>query len=119
MAQFPLLSSAAALAALSLAACQAPCDRYCEAEADYIEFCLAEASQGIWTEARGADDASDDWAFWNAANKEEFVAACQEDTAAQIDAASETGAEALEQRCEDEANAYSEHAEHGICAELP
>lgn len=103
--------------ATSLVGCKAPCDRFCEAEADYIEFCLAEASQGAWTQAKGGDEAEDDWAFWAAGNKDEFVAACKADTAAQLEASST--ADALEQTCEDEANAYAEHAEHGICAELP
>ena len=102
-----LLALAASLSFVT--ACQAPCDSYCEATADYISYCLDNGSQGEWVAA--------EWSHWgDFTGAEDFIAGCQEDLTAQIEV---DEAEVIQATCTDQDNAYREMADRGLCADLP
>ena len=90
--------------------CTAPCDRYCSETANYIEFCLASGSQGEWLSAG-------DWSTWGAADKDSYIASCQEDLDGQLAGAEDSAP--ITAACEDDANRYLELFERGLCADLP
>ena len=101
------------LAATSLAGCAAPCDQYCTVIGDYIEGCLEDGSQAEWAAVNDGGG----WTYWGATSKDEYVADCQEDLAAQLDGPNDS--DALTGACEDDANRYQEMADRGLCADLP
>jgi len=106
-----LILPALALLALGLATgCAAPCERYCDITADYIEFCLESGSQGAWQDAG-------DWTPWGATDRADYASSCQTDLGEALDA----GAigDAVTRACEDDANRYLELTERGLCADLP
>jgi hypothetical protein len=103
------------IAAFWMTGCAPPCDRWCDATADYIEFCLASGSQGSWVEA-GAS-ASGGWGFWGYGSSDEYVGACKTDMDAQLAASAD--ADVLSRVCGDEANAFATMADRGQCGELP
>ena len=90
--------------------CAAPCDRYCDLTADYIELCLESGSQVEWQDAT-------DWTTWGSASKDEYVSACQSDLDNQLEGAESSAA--ISQACEDDANRYLELTERGLCADIP
>jgi hypothetical protein len=106
------LCIASIVVAFALAGCGAPCDNYCDATADYIEFCLENGSQEVWTTARTAS-----WQNWGAADKESYTGDCKEDVGAQ--AAASDDVDGFEEFCTDDANRYSQLSERGFCADLP
>jgi hypothetical protein len=105
-----LLSILALLGLAFATGCAAPCDRYCDIKADYIEFCLESGSQAAWADAS-------DWTTWDFADKEGYVSSCQSDLEDQLDGADSSAA--ISRGCEDDANRYLELAERGLCADLP
>ncbi len=102
---------ALAVTILALAGCAAPCDAYCDASANYIEFCLENGSQGDW---QAANDRGG-WTVWNVSEKAEYVETCKVDFASQLAA----GNDVVESNCTDLANQYQENADRGFCVELP
>jgi hypothetical protein len=101
--------SALVVALFGVAGCQAPCDSYCETAGEYISYCLENGSQGEWVAA--------DWSSWgNFTGTEDYVADCQEDLAAQIEGGD---ADVLNGNCTDQASAYREMSDRGLCADLP
>jgi len=109
MARKYLFLPALAASLCLVSACQAPCDGYCEATAEYIGYCLDNGSQGEWVAA--------DWSHWgDFSSAEDFVADCQADLAAQVDAGD---GDVIQSTCTDQDNAYREMADRGLCADLP
>jgi hypothetical protein len=100
-----------AFAFAALTGCAAPCDSYCDAAANYIEYCLENGSQGEW---RSAADRGG-WAVWNVSEKAEYVETCKADFATQLAA----GNDVIESECTDGANQYQENADRGFCVDLP
>ena len=97
-----------AIATVVAMGCQAPCDRMCDAEAEYIGACIADAKAAIdegRTPQAGWDvyENPDDW--WSGAygvgGAEEYATSCKEDADAVLAAAEDGGL--TEQECEDEA----------------
>lgn len=105
------LHAFAALALVALTGCATPCDSYCDASANYIEFCLENSSQGDWVAA----NANGAWAIWNASEKSEYISTCQTDFASQVEA----GGDVIESECTDLANRFQENADRGFCVDLP
>jgi len=106
-----LFFSILALLGLAFATgCAAPCDRYCDITADYIELCLESGSQAEWRDAG-------DWTTWGSSSKDEYISSCQTDLASQVDG-TDSGA-AISQGCENDANSYLEFTERGLCADIP
>ncbi len=104
--------TAAAFASFGLVGCGAPCDNYCDATAEYIEFCLENGSQAAWTTAATAG-----WTNWGAADRDAYVGDCKEDVNAQVAASAD--AAGFEEACTDDANRYTQLSERGFCADLP
>lgn len=104
-----LAATAFAIAALS--GCAPPCDAYCDAAANYIEFCLENGSQGDWVSA----DERGGWAVWNVSEKDEYVETCKTDFSDQL----ASGNDVVESECTDLANRYQENADRGFCVDLP
>ncbi len=96
------------LSALLIAGCAAPCDRYCDSAADYIEFCLENGSQGSWREAP-------EWTTFGVSDKDEYASSCKEDFDSQVAA----GGDVIESECEDAANRYEENTDRGFCVDVP
>lgn len=91
------------------AGCSAPCERYCEATADYISYCLENGSQGEWVAA--------DWSHWgDFSGAEEFITNCNDDLSLQR---TDDNEDVLNGNCTDQANSYTEMADRGLCADLP
>ena len=108
MARKLLFLSVLAAALARVSGCQDPCDAYCEANGDYIAYCLENGSQGSWVAA--------DWSHWgDFTNAEEFVANCQEDLAAQQ---SSGEGEVIASTCTDQANVYTQMTDRELCADL-
>jgi hypothetical protein len=105
-----LVPLSALLGLIFATGCAAPCDRYCEITADYIELCLDSNSQVEWQDAT-------DWSTWGAASKEEYLSACHTDLDAQLEGAENSAA--IGQACEDDANRYLELTERALCADIP
>jgi hypothetical protein len=99
------------LAIAALSGCSTPCDAFCDASANYIEFCLENGSQGDW---RAANDGLG-WGVWNASEKTDYVSSCQTDFDSQLAAANDV----VESECTDLANQYQENADRGFCVDLP
>ena len=106
----PFLPFLACLALALATGCAAPCDRYCDTTADYIENCLATGSQGEW-------QAAGDWSVWGAADRDDYATTCKSDLEAQLDSAEDSVA--ISNACEDDANRYLELNERGLCADIP
>jgi hypothetical protein len=98
--------------ALLASGCQASCDRWCDNTADYIEYCMANASQGEWSTIA----AGESWGAWGFSSKDEYASGCKEDMGARLGG---DDTDALESTCEDEANRFGELFERGTCAEVP
>ena len=100
---------------LGLAGCSAPCERYCETSADYIEYCLENGSQGEWAAAS--------WSVWGSfSSKDDYISDCKADMESQLAGAATTcrsDDDALPCTCEDEANIFADLTGRGLCAELP
>ncbi len=94
---------------LASAGCAPPCDAYCSAAADHIEFCLENGSQGEWGAAS--------WGTWNATSKNEYLSNCETDMVNQV--ADASNADVLNSTCNDQASVLSERTDFGLCAELP
>ena len=105
-----LIPALGLLGLLFVTGCAAPCERYCNQTADYIEFCLDSGSQGQWLDAG-------DWTTWGAADKDAYLASCQEDLDGQLAGAEDSAPIAA--ACEDDANRYLELFERGLCADVP
>ena len=106
----PFLSLLACLVLALASGCAAPCDRYCDTTADYIDTCLVSGSQGEW-------QAAGDWSVWGAADRDDYAATCKSDLEAQLGSAEDSGA--ISNACEDDANRYLELTERGLCADIP
>ena len=102
----------AVAASVGLTGCGAPCDNYCDSTADYIEYCLENGSQEVWTTARAAG-----WQNWGVADKDTYVGDCKEDVPAQ--AAASDDPQGFEEFCTDDANRYEQLSERGFCADVP
>lgn len=102
--------------ALALSGCTPPCEQWCGATADYVEFCLEFGTTDAWIAAKAGESAG--WGTWAAASHDEYASSCKEDMAAQVTGAGDH-ADALERTCEDESAQYAEWADHGVCSELP
>ena len=95
----------------ALTGCASPCDSYCDAAANYIEFCLENGSQGDWQSANDRGG----WTVWNVSEKDEYVSTCQSDFSSQL----ASGNDVIESECTDLANRYQENADRGFCVDLP
>ena len=101
-----LLPFALVMTLFFVSGCQAPCDSYCEAAGNYINYCLENGSQGEWVGA--------DWSSWgNFTSLEDYVADCQADLASQLEGGD---ADVINGNCTDQASAYGEMADRGLCA---
>jgi len=107
-----LLVGAAFGALLVSAGCAAPCDRWCNSTAAYIDRCLVEGTQSEWLAAQETG-----FGYWGYSNADEYAAGCKEDFDAQLGAAADS--DVLTQACEDEANDWDLLEGRGQCAELP
>ena len=105
------VAAAALLALVFATGCAAPCDRYCNKTADFIEVCLESGSSGEWQTASASG-----WAYWGATDKDQYVDDCKSDMKEQLAVADK---ETLEGACEDDANLYTEWADRGSCVDLP
>jgi len=106
------MRSLLAIAAVLLVGCAAPCTQYCNANADYIEFCLVNGSQNDWVAASDAGG----WSVWGYSSKEEYEAGCAADFDAQT--AGDAGA-VIESECTDAASQVEQWNARSLCAELP
>ncbi len=107
-----LFLASSLLALLAVAGCASPCDRYCDSAADYIEFCLENGTQDVWTVAA----AGGGWSNWGASDRDQYATDCKEDMDSQLGTAD---SDTLSGACEDDANQYSEWEERGACVDLP
>ncbi len=107
-----ILLVAVPVAVFGLVGCGAPCDNYCDATADYIEYCLENGSQDAGTAAAAAG-----WQNWGVADKDAYAGDCKEDVSSQ--AAASDDSQGFEEFCTDDANRYAQLSERGFCADLP
>ena len=109
MARKTLFLFALVTSALMAAGCAAPCERYCEATADYISYCLENGSQGEWVAA--------EWSHWgDFSGADQFISNCNNDLSLQM---ADGNDEVIASTCTDQANSYTEMADRGLCADLP
>ncbi len=106
-----LLASTVVVALMAWAGCQAPCDRMCDAKADYIEACIdateTALNEGL-TPPEGWDLYDDPQKRWTVAygvgDADEYAESCMEDADTALAGDVETAL--WEQECDDEARTF-------------
>ncbi len=94
----------------AIVGCSAPCDRMCDAQADYIAACVDYTTEAIGkglTPPAGWDiyETPTDWwtEAYGVSGAEDFAAACKEDAEAVLAGLEGEDRSLTEQECEDEA----------------
>lgn len=106
-----LLASTAVVALVAWVGCQAPCDRMCDAKADYIEACI-EATETAFAEGltppEGWDLYEDPQQWWTDAysvgGADEYAETCKEDADTVL--GGDVDQTLWEQECDDEAGEF-------------
>ena len=104
-----------AIVGAALAGCQAPCDRMCDSQAEYINACVEDAKAALnadRTPQVGWDvyENPDDWwsGAYGVAGPDELAAACKEDADGRLAAMEGDDRSLMEQECGDEALIFEE-----------
>jgi len=106
-----------AIAGAILAGCQAPCDRRCDSQAEYINACVEDAKEALAADRTPqigweVYENPDDWwtEGYGVAGVDELAAACKEDADARLAELEGDDRSLMEQECEDEALVFEEAA---------
>ena len=103
---------------LLLAGCQAPCDRMCDAKADYIQACVDftnnqlenERTPPLGWDVYGSEvgDADQWWDAYGVAGADDYASTCKESGDGELSDLGGDDQKVIEQECEDEAIQYEE-----------